>query len=113
MPNLIVSRQIIQPTANSPILSKTRIGWTIYGTVESPDRKEEKTEVSLICCEVVNEKLHELVKSYMTVENFGATIRNIDKSKTKKEERAISIVENSIQLYGKQYQVRLPWKEND
>lgn len=40
--HLIVSRQVIQPTPNAPILSKTHIGWTIHGTVGCPDKRRRK-----------------------------------------------------------------------
>lgn len=48
----------------------------------------------------------------MKLENFGVTLAKSD-HKTKEQQRAIPVAENSIQRIVDQYQERLSWKEDN
>jgi hypothetical protein len=68
------------------MMSKTKLGWIIHGLVAGL-RKEELGIVNIICEEADN-TLHEAVKQFMTIHNFGITASQIDRRKPEEERLA-------------------------
>lgn len=93
--HLIVSRQVIQPLQNAPLLSKTLIGWVIHGPTNSTNMSNSPERI-FTCCETDYSRLHDEVKSYFTVENFGVTT-NKGKHRSSEDERALKIEMNRLE----------------
>jgi hypothetical protein len=64
-------------------------------------------------CEENNEDLHQLVKSSMTLENFGVIATPTDRQKSEEERSALEQMEKSITKVGNHYEVCLPYQEFD
>jgi hypothetical protein len=57
--------------------------------------------------------LHQLVESYMTLENFGVITTSTDRRKSEEERSALEQMEKSITKVGNHYEVCLPYGEFD
>jgi hypothetical protein len=79
----------------------------VLGPAEFPNNREE-TIVNL-CCEREDEKLHQLVKDQMSLENVGVTIRKIDRRKSEEDRAVVKKIDSSIKKIGKHFQVGLPY----
>jgi hypothetical protein len=64
-------------------------------------------------CEENNEDLHQLVKSCMTLENFGVIATPTDHRKFEEERSVLEQMEKSITKVGNHYEVCLPYGEFD
>lgn len=68
------------------------------------------SELSFVCCQELDENLHNLVKHYMILENFGVAVVNQNNQKSIYDERSLTIAQTSIKLLNGKNEVKLPWK---
>ncbi|XP_055622908.1 uncharacterized protein LOC129766407 [Toxorhynchites rutilus septentrionalis] len=91
-----------------PMAAKTRLGWTIYGTLNA----EAKTAVHHqfhICAHSSDEDLHNLVKEFFKVEAVGSGKSSVVESDD--DQRARKILENTtVRTASGKFQVGLLWK---
>ncbi|KAG5891742.1 hypothetical protein JTB14_000345 [Gonioctena quinquepunctata] len=87
--NLTVARKVCQGPENTPIATKTHLGWILHGPT---DFGKTFSQFSFHIClrEQADEKLHDLVKQTFSLESFG--ISNNHKNPDKSVDRAINIV---------------------
>ncbi|XP_062542456.1 uncharacterized protein LOC134210423 [Armigeres subalbatus] len=99
---LIVPREHYAPDGNSPIISKTRLGWVVHGPVVGLGFKLYGTEEEAVnvCVEEQLAELTELVRSNMALDNFGVCVDNVNNQKSVDDNRAIDIAKNSIKKVG-------------
>ena len=64
-------------------------------------------------CQTCEDNIDELVKQHFQLENFGVCLSKEDRTKNEEDQRAISIIKNSIKKINNQYEVALPWKEDN
>jgi hypothetical protein len=107
--DLIVAKEVIQVNPDAPAISKTKLGWVIHG----PAGNYQKNHSSIVnlCCEENDEDLHQLVKSCMTLENFGLITTPTDRRKSEEERSALEQMEKSITEIGNHYKVCLLYEE--
>ena len=109
--HLIEGRKVIEGPPNAPILTYTKLGWTLHGC-HSPAKG--RTD-DFICCSfrpAEDEDLHSLVKQSFTVENFGVAV-NDTRPKSREDERAWKILETTTKRTGDRFESGLLWKRED
>ncbi|KAG5894709.1 hypothetical protein JTB14_034757 [Gonioctena quinquepunctata] len=91
--NLTVARKVCQGPENTPIATKTHLGWILHGPT---DFSETFSQFSFHIClrEQANGKLHDLVEQTFSIESLG--ISNNHKNPDKSVDRAINSMEKSI-----------------
>ncbi|XP_055914878.1 uncharacterized protein LOC129948078 [Eupeodes corollae] len=108
--NLLNSLKYREGRINQPSAIKTRLGWTIYG----PCEEEGETSIDYQnyhlceCKEQADEKLHELVREFFSIESFGS--KEIRKLTKDRDVRAENLLESSAKRLGKRFSVPLLWK---
>ncbi|XP_062717285.1 uncharacterized protein LOC134292262 [Aedes albopictus] len=97
--------KIREGNPQEPIAAKTRLGWTIYGSV--PDSSKNALTFHICSCES-DSSLHELVKQYFSVESLGVKI--VDGLQSREIQRANRILESSTKRIGQRYETGLLWR---
>ncbi|XP_062703997.1 uncharacterized protein LOC115255979 [Aedes albopictus] len=97
--------KIPEGNPQEPIAAKTRLGWTIYGSV--PGSSENALSFHICSCES-DSSLHELVKQYFSVESLGVKI--VDGPQSREIQRANRILESSTKRIGQRYETGLLWR---
>jgi hypothetical protein len=91
---------------DAPAISiKTKLGWVIHGP--AGNYQEFHSSIVNLCCEKNDEDLHQLVKSCMTLENFGVITTPTDRRKSEEERSAPEQMEKSITKVGNQLKFTL------
>jgi hypothetical protein len=67
--NLTVARKVFQPTCKGPMMTKTKLGWIVHGVIRNSRTSLDSVAFVNTCCEH-DDNLHDLVKPFMTLENF-------------------------------------------
>lgn len=107
--DLIVSRENIQLELNAPMLTLTKIGWTIHGPAKGVTMESEKIVSANICCEKSLDDLNDLVKKQMSLENFGVVATSTDRQKSEDDRKAVELAESTIKNIGSRYEIGLPF----
>ncbi|XP_044760886.1 uncharacterized protein LOC123318341 [Coccinella septempunctata] len=109
---LIIPRQIIQPRLNMPILSKSKLGWTIHGPVTeklSPISGNSSVNINFCgCCSC--DELEILVKNSFKYEDYGSKPGDIYSLDDKK---ALEIMENTSIYNGTRFEIGHLYKTKD
>ncbi|XP_062557575.1 uncharacterized protein LOC134222446 [Armigeres subalbatus] len=104
---LAVPLKMKEGSGEGPIAVKTRLGWCVYG------RQQPRVESGFnfhICECTSNKQLHEAIKQFYDIEEVGlgnVTIRSKD------EQRALDLLEQTTVRVGKKFETALLWKEED
>jgi hypothetical protein len=53
-----------------------------------------------ICCEERDDHLHDCMKKFMSLENFGVMVTNIDRQKSEEERLSLKMMADTIQNIG-------------
>jgi len=108
--HLIIPREVIEGPPNAPVLSKSLLGWSIHGNVAAlKDRIDE--QVLLHTWESKDRELHELVKDSFRTDNFGV-IPPRKPLRSKEEERAINLLENTTKRIDERWETGLLWRND-
>ncbi|XP_044759170.1 uncharacterized protein LOC123316923 [Coccinella septempunctata] len=109
---LTVARRVIQGPENSPLATKTNLGWILHGDVDNHHGNKGIFHSFHIChCETVaDDELHKMVKHSFSTEAFG--VRVAIKS-NKKGSRALEIMQKTAKRIGDRFEIGLLWREND
>jgi hypothetical protein len=81
--NLTVTRNVIQPDPNGVILSKCHLGWAVHGPIITKSQPIQ-SEFVKFGCEKQADDLHQEVKDFFRMENFGVALIPEEKQRTKK-----------------------------
>ncbi|XP_062538391.1 uncharacterized protein LOC134206679 [Armigeres subalbatus] len=103
--HLGASLKIREGNPQEPIAAKSRLGWTIYGSVSGAS--ERALSFHICSCET-NASLHELVKKYFSIESLG--VKAIDCPESKEVQRANRILQHTTRRVGQRYETGLIWK---
>jgi CO dehydrogenase/acetyl-CoA synthase beta subunit len=71
-----------------------------------------KEAIMNICCEERDDDLHDYVKKFMSLENFGVVVTNIDRRKSEEKRLSLKMIADTVQNVGKRYEVGLPYQNN-
>ncbi|XP_058456625.1 uncharacterized protein LOC131434022 [Malaya genurostris] len=104
---LMASRKIKEGTRGNPIASKTRLGWTVYGTkptgIEFPVHR-----LLHIKARSSEQELHELVQEFFAMESVGITSKVMESDD---DRRARMILESTtVRTASGKFQTGLLWK---
>ncbi|XP_043063902.1 uncharacterized protein LOC122320026 [Drosophila ficusphila] len=116
--SIIVSRKLKYQSFQGPVASKTLLGWVVHGTVgmirEIADTNYSFHVHECKGCDNPNDDLdilHNLVKSYWSIENELLTPHDIPTSLDDK--RCLEIVNKTLKRVGDGFQCGLFWKSDD
>ena len=70
------------------MISKTKLGWALHGPINFESINQSR---NFTCCQV-DDNLHKMVKQQFSLENFGVSLTEVDKTKSIKDERALFIL---------------------
>jgi hypothetical protein len=77
---LTVTKEMVSPRSDGPMMTKTKLGWIIHGLVAG-SRKDD-LEIVNTCSEEADNTLYETVKQFLSIENFGVIVSKIDRRKS-------------------------------
>lgn len=100
---------------NSPFVSRTLLGWVVHGTNHHTKSLVDKSLIFHLCCDNRQDndlELHNLVKDSFKIDNFGTNILE-ENGKSKEDERAMKILENTIKRVGNHFEIGLLWKNKE
>jgi hypothetical protein len=106
--SLTVAQEVIQPNCDGPMMTKTEFEWIVHGMINSCQEGVDSVAIVNTCCED-DEDLHEIVKKFMSMENFGVLYSSVDRRKSEEERLSIAKMEESIQKDEQHYVVGLPY----
>ncbi|XP_055633071.1 uncharacterized protein LOC129773484 [Toxorhynchites rutilus septentrionalis] len=90
--HLIINFKVREGRSIEPVAAKTRLGWSIHGSVRDPENSYEHRHVHL-CARSQDEDLHHLVQNFFNIEGAGvSTIRPIE---SVDDQRARTILEET------------------
>lgn len=110
-----IPKEVIDVGGNSPVLTKTNIGWVIHGKIDVDRSRIDKEYTYPICCHYgVNEEdiLHRLVKEYFNLDSIGVKICT-EKQESRENVGAKEIMDATFKYCedGK-WKTGLLWKQN-
>ncbi|XP_062703599.1 uncharacterized protein LOC134286050 [Aedes albopictus] len=108
--NVIKTTEVYQSEATAPAISKCSLGWVVHGPMMVSTGGDYPGTVNL-CCEA-EENLHDLVTSYILLENMGVVISKPDRQRSEDDRRALAIMEQSTRFVDGQFVVNLPYKSS-
>ncbi|XP_062533689.1 uncharacterized protein LOC134202685 [Armigeres subalbatus] len=100
---------------NEPIATRTRLGWTIFGTCSDDHPKPVTAPYSFHICLHSNfgeDTLHDAVKDYFALDNVGITAPTKELLSVE-DERAMAILRSNTHFECGRYTTRLLWKYDD
>jgi Pao retrotransposon peptidase/Family of unknown function (DUF5641)/Protein of unknown function (DUF1759)/Integrase zinc binding domain len=109
---LTVTRQVIQPDPDGVILSKCHLGWAVHGPIMTTSNLPKFEKVHF-CCEQAADDLHQEVKDYFRIENFGVALAKEEKERSAEDRKAVQIAEQTLTKTVDRYEIGLPWKDDD
>lgn len=109
-----VPLKIREGEKGGPIATKSRIGWTVYGTCIDENKSKGKLEHFHTCeCELPSdENLETMLKDHYLIENMGVKIQR-DPIRSNEEERALKILNETTKRVGDRFQIGLLWKDDE
>ncbi|XP_044761992.1 uncharacterized protein LOC123319195 [Coccinella septempunctata] len=108
---LTVARRVIQGPENSPLATKTNLGWILHGDVDNHGNKRIFHSFHICHCETVaDDELHKMVKHSFSTEAFGVQVAI---KSNKEDSRAIDIMQKTAKRIGDRFEIGLLWREND
>ncbi|CAG7720616.1 unnamed protein product [Allacma fusca] len=103
--DLIVPREVIEGPRNSPVLTKTELGWLVAGDIAIHKSRVDPDIVFTVTEET--DDLHGMVKDFFNSENFGAEFPS-GKSSTVPD-RAMDIQDDTTKRIGQRFETGLLW----
>ncbi|XP_045463850.1 uncharacterized protein LOC123673410 [Harmonia axyridis] len=107
---LIISRQVIQPKMNQPIMSKSKLGWTIHGALNDSTDGNEMNHATLCCRHIEDDELHRMVKDSFKLEAFGVNEKIISSVEDRK---ALEIMNSTAKRIGNRWEIGHLWRNMD
>ena len=113
----VQQRSIEGKDFRGPVASKTRLGWVVYGpgSTKSPDRSHMNVHRVVQMCPSHNQSdqdLHQQVKEYFSIENFGVRANEKSTMETKENERALELLKKFTKKIDGGYETGLLWKHD-
>ncbi|XP_054259735.1 uncharacterized protein LOC128984441 [Macrosteles quadrilineatus] len=108
--DLILARKIVEGPPNSPVLSWSRLGWTLHGKCHEHIGRVD-SQFTLTSFE--SKKLNDIIKDSFEIENYGVSLVEDDNVKSVEDEKALKILEDTTKKVGDRYESGLLWKSED
>lgn len=112
--NLCTQIQSLEGSDFEPIVSQSRIGWSIHGPTRQPNEDSQNNVFQVrVCRKHEDEEIyHRLVKEHYTVENFGVQVNNKMNLCSKEEERAIKLLQSLTKRIDNGFETGLLFKSD-
>ncbi|KAJ6639589.1 hypothetical protein Bhyg_12336 [Pseudolycoriella hygida] len=113
-----VPRKVIDGDDYGPIAAKTLIGWTVHG----PICELRSCEVNQInhyrveeckCQHEHDESLHQSMKNYFSIDNFGIQVPEKLCTVSKDDEKTLQLMQNITKRIAGRFESGLLWRKND
>ncbi|XP_075167473.1 uncharacterized protein LOC142239564 [Haematobia irritans] len=105
--HLAVPLKVREGPRNQPIASKTRLGWTLQAS-SSETARDFRINMHSCDCQKKYEELHEMVKSYFTLESVRPT-----QLFSSEDNKAMHILERTCKLVNNHYETGLLWRDEN
>ncbi|XP_055645110.1 uncharacterized protein LOC129780638 [Toxorhynchites rutilus septentrionalis] len=106
--HLLFTLKLREGRPNEPIATKTRIGWSVYGSQRGTEGNMQHRQLH-ICAKTVDENLHDYVKNFFSVESLGVAL--VPQVEGVDEQRARRILEETtVRTTSGRLQTGLIWK---
>ena len=110
--SLIVPREVREGPPGSPAAVRTRLGWVASNRLPGGYKHDEKVlHVNFIHMADV-ESMRRQIQNFWTTESFGTKYDDPPR-RSRDDERALKVLDDSIKLKDGQYETRLMWKRPD
>lgn len=109
-------RYIEGPDDNSPVATKTRLGWTIHGPTDSYSANQYVNVHQYEICPDHNEcdsDMHQQIKEYFSIENFGVQVNNKFNGESQEDKRVMELLDKNTRKVNGKYETGLLWKEDE
>lgn len=113
---VIESKDVENDTFNGPMASKSRLGWSVHGPRNGSTMNELVNAHQFEVCSHHNEldnEIHQRVKEYFSVENFGVQANTALNLQSKENERALQMLNQLTRKVNDRYETGLLWKSDD
>ena len=107
---IIIPREVREGPRGSPFRIKTKLGWTVTGTL--PGYSRNSKSVCFIHVASPEEELNELVKTWWKTESFGCKY-DTDEWRSKEDELILESPERTTCKVDGRYQVGLIWRDSN
>ena len=94
-----------------PVATKTRLGWVIHGQGGNSESSSLSLHHLHLCYSYSNSELHQLVKQFFSVENFGVEVKR-NELKSPDESRATDLLHKTTKKRDGFYETGLLWKSD-
>ncbi|XP_044766733.1 uncharacterized protein LOC123322778 [Coccinella septempunctata] len=111
--DLIIPRRIQSTPTNSIVASKSKLGWSVHGPIQSDIQNRSGYHIFHICDEREPEQdLKDIMEKFYTTESFGTI--PVSKFEVNEEDtRANEIMNRTIKQVGERYEIGLLWKNDE
>lgn len=111
---LMVSLETVEGEWTQPIVCRTRLGWVVQGPNDQylPNSYASKHGVNMCECQMVDNVLHQMVKEFFSLENFGVKVSNVAMESTDII-RARKLLDSTIVKRGDRFESALLWRKED
>jgi hypothetical protein len=89
----MVAKEFVEPDPLGLMITKTELGWIVHGGDNVGSIQEA---IVNFCCEKSDDILHGCVKKFMSLENFGMMVKNIDRRKSEEERLSLKNLKDFI-----------------
>ena len=114
--NLSFGRNVLECESSGPFVSETKLGWVIYGAIDSKNSARTRPVLMMKASSYDEEVIQELselrqeVHDYCEMEAFGVAA---GKLMSEADMRALAILENTISFHDGHYHIGLLWKTDN
>lgn len=113
---IVESEDVENDEFNGPMASRTRLGWSVHGPRNGSTTNEHVNVHQFEICPHHNEldnEIHQRVKEYFSVENFGVQANSKINLESKDNERALEMLNRLSRKKNGRFETGLLWKSNN
>lgn len=113
MVSLLSQLEVVEGEMNQPVATRSRLGWSLYGCISSKASSSVSMNPHGVMCPYQSQRdevLHQMVKEFFKIENFGVQVNNQLNECSKEDERALALLEKFTVRKNDRYEASLLWK---
>ena len=107
--HLTIAREVHEGPPNSPVATKTKLGWVIHG---NNGAVQGRVDSDIVCfSQQQDEVLHNLVKQSSQIDALGV-LKKPENLTSKEDARATEIIQNTTKRVNDRWETGLLWKKD-
>ena len=107
--HLTIAREVHEGPPNSPVATKTKLGWVIHG---NNGAVQGRVDGDIVCfSQQQDEVLHNLVKQSFQIDALGV-LKKPENLRSKEDARATEIIQNTTKKVNDRWETGLLWKKD-